>query len=50
MQDPRNVRLIPVAVELGLHGVRRGRHLAQGQGGGEYLEQECFHEILQSSI
>jgi hypothetical protein len=40
MQDLRDLRLIPLAVEFGLHGVGGRRHLAQGKSGGEQFDEE----------
>ena len=46
VKELRDLRLIPVAVELRLHGVGRRHHLAQREGGGEYLDENCFHRTL----
>jgi hypothetical protein len=39
VQKLRDLRLIPGAVELRLHGVRCRPHLAQCEGGGKYLDE-----------
>jgi hypothetical protein len=43
MEELRDLRLIPDAVELRFHGIRRGHHLTERKGGGEYLEEKRFH-------
>jgi hypothetical protein len=45
MQDLGDLRLIPLAVELGLHGVGGRRHLAQRERGGEQFDEERFHSL-----
>ena len=46
MQDLGDQRLIALPVEFRPDGARRGRDLAQGHGGGENLDEECFHLTL----
>ena len=43
VKDLRDLRLVPLAVELGLDGIGRCHDLAECERGGEYLEQKCFH-------
>ncbi len=43
MQELHHLGLILDAVELGLDLIRRGRHLAQGERGGENLDEEGVH-------
>jgi hypothetical protein len=49
VEQLRDLRLIAVAVKLRLHGIRRRHHLTQGEGGGEYLDEERFHRTCGSS-
>jgi hypothetical protein len=49
MEQPRDLRLIPDAVELRFHGAGRGHHLTESEGGGEDLEEERFHGPCGSS-
>jgi hypothetical protein len=44
--DLGDLRLIALPVEFRLDGAWRGHHLAQGQGGGENLDEERFHLTL----
>jgi hypothetical protein len=43
MQDLFDLRLIALPVEFRPDGAGHGHHLAQGQGGGENLDEERFH-------
>src|SRR5262249_36161271 len=42
-QQLGDLRLVPLAVEPGLHRVRRGGDLAQRQPGGKDFDEERFH-------
>ena len=42
-QQPRHLFLIPAAVKLRLHRVRRRRHLTECKRRGKYLDEETFH-------